>query len=339
MCISVKQVSTLFISPLAYSRQQIEGSGTDRGDIRSVLKNQLVVRRMVPLEVDPLEGFPELSMDMDLDSDMEDPTAGDPITEDDIEEINQLLKDVKQGKLGPVWRKELLEVEDLYLRRQEAISKMPGGSDDEPKIDVNELINEKHEELDATLKEVFDISNLSHPTEEEIAQSLDNFNREEDKGLLEPKSVKSPNDEEYEKYFREVSERKLEPSELKKMVHGYYRHKGLLNEPVVTTMFDRFELKWKQHKRTLDIWFKLVSPDDQKDDYDVRFMPKELTIVYKGKAASRGLRGKVDVDGCFWSIQDDPKQGRVIRIVLLKRAPLYMNTWEHLFLGNTPSQL
>lgn len=296
------------------------------------------LRKLDTRMVDPLAGFPDLAIDTDSDSEMEDPTAAEPITEADIEEIAQLIKDVKQGKMGPVWKREMEAAEDLVRRRDEAIRKMPGGSDDEPKPDVNELLNERNEDVDAKLKEVFDLSNLKHPSDEEISKSVEKYKDEEDKGLLEHQDVDSPSDEAYEEYFRSISEGKLEAADLKKMVHEYYRHKGLLNEPVVKTQVGSFQLHWKQNKATFDVWFPVASQDDKDDDYEVKFLPQELTIVYKGTPVSAQLFGKVDVDGCFWCMQDIPDQGKVVGIVLRKRLPKYLSTWAHLFHCTTPNQ-
>ncbi|KAK1940390.1 hypothetical protein X943_003774 [Babesia divergens] len=287
--------------------------------------------------VDPLGGIPGLGMDMDFDSDMgdQDPTAA--ITDADIQEITKLIRDVKQGKMGPVWKREMLAAEELCKRRDAAIRKMPGGSDDEPKPDVKELLNEKNDALDSKLSEIFDLSNLQHPSDEDIIKSL-NQKREDDKGLLENAAVPSESDENDEQYFRDASEGKLGTKELKNLVHNLYRQKGLLNEPVVKTMVGRFDIHWKQNNKTFDIWFPCVSPDDKEDDYAISFLPQRLTITYKGASVSGELRGKVNVDGCFWSMQNNPEKGKVVGIVLLKRAPKFMNTWDHLFRGTSPEQ-
>ncbi|GBE61569.1 RND efflux outer membrane lipoprotein, putative [Babesia ovata] len=119
---------------------------------------------------------------------------------------------------------------------------------------------------------------------------------------------------------------------------GFYREKGFLNEPVVFTPVPPFEVRWRQNSRCFDLWFPCISPTDSEDDYAVRFMPQELTITYNGKAVSRALRGKVDVDGCFWSLEEMSGRGKVVSIVLLKSAPRHSGTWQHLFRGTCPSQ-
>lgn len=118
---------------------------------------------------------------------------------------------------------------------------------------------------------------------------------------------------------------------LKKLVHTYYRSKGLQNEPVVRTAMGRFDIYWRQNMDTFDVWFPCLSAKDLHSDYTVQFMPQKVTITYKSDALAIPLRGKVDVDGCFWSMQELPDVGKVVGMVLRKRKPAYSGTWEHLF--------
>ncbi|ORM40481.1 uncharacterized protein BXIN_2152 [Babesia sp. Xinjiang] len=304
----------------------------DPGGYRPALRRRsvsTVASRALPLMASPMDDMAVSDLDSDFESDNFDADDGKDITESDIAEMLQLIKDVKQGKLGPKWKQDMEDAEAIYNRNASALEKHPWMSDDSPKPDVTELLKERDEFLEKQLNEVFDISGLEHPTEEEIERSLEMMKSENtnDVGGGEPDNSEVSGDEEY---FQNVADGKLRSEELKKLVHSFYREKGMLNEPVVRTTVDRFRLHWRQNKHTFDIWFPCVSPDDEDNDYSVKFMPQELTITYKGTPFVLKLRGKVDVDGCFWCMQELPDVGKVVGMVLRKRVPAYSGTWAHL---------
>ncbi|GIX64139.1 NudC domain containing 1 [Babesia caballi] len=320
----------LFLSPMSQwpMRTTENGNHNVAGSAQMGVCNRNSPR-CNPLMVDPLAGIPGVGPDPGYSSDFEGTDDGADVTEADIAEMMQLIKDVKQGKMGPQWKQEMEAAEDLFRRRDEAMRNLPGMGDDTAKPNVAELLNESNEDLDEQLRQMFDLSDLRHPTDEEIARSLDAVQNEGEADSL---------DEADERHIRDAVEGKLQPEALKDMVRGFFREKGLLNEPVVRTPMEPFDLNWRQNKRNFDIWFRCLAPDDTQEDYAVRFLPQELTITYKGTSVSRQLRGKVDVDGCFWSMQELPDYGKVVGIVLVKRAPAFSGTWEHIFSGTPPAR-
>ncbi|GFE55744.1 hypothetical protein BaOVIS_031480 [Babesia ovis] len=292
--------------------------------------------RISVLMVDPLEGIPGTDLGPDNEIRPDDEPYDMELTDEDIADMLRLISDVKQGKMGPKWKKELENIEDLYKRRVAAMNKMPHMSGDSPKPKVEELLKQRDDDLDDQLRGVFDLSNLQHPTEEEISQSLKKMELEgTNPNIMEDETSCDSDDE---RYLQALSDGKLGPAEMKKLVNSFYREKGLLNEPVVRTKVGQFDVHWQQNQKTFDLWFPCISPDDSHHDYSVQFMPQELTITYKGTAVSVELRGKVDVDGCFWSMQKLPDLGKVVGIVLRKRSPKYSGTWEHIFRATPNSQ-
>lgn len=293
---------------------------------------------MAPIAAEPLQGVAATTLKPAHESGYE-ANTGDmaDVTDADVAEVMKFINDVKQGKHGHIWQKEMLSAEDLYHRRHDGLHSLPGMADN-GKPNVAELLNERNQVIDEHLNHTFDISDLHHPTEEEINSNLDVIQDVGGRNLVEDDSATSLQDWEDERYFHNVIQGNTGMPDLKKMLNGFYRDEGLLNEPVVRTLVAPFRLHWHQTTRGFDVWFPCLSHNDGEDDYAIAFLPQELTITYKGKSVSCTLRGKVDVDGCFWSLHELPSGGKVVSLVLPKRAPLYAGTWEHLLRGTHDSQ-
>eukprot|EP00371_Babesia_bovis_P000268 XP_001608915.1 hypothetical protein [Babesia bovis T2Bo] len=284
--------------------------------------------------IDPLEGVPGIGDDPGYEiSSYEDDTHVE-ITPEDLEEVETILNDVKRGRYGQKWKQELNTIQRHYEKRVEALNKIPGMSDDAPKPKVKDLLNQHDEALDKELKQIFDISNFRHPTEEEISQSIKQKEREERSNDY----TESPDPDEI--YFRDLSDKKSGIKGIENVVNTFYRDKGLLNEPIVRTTVSKFDIHWKQNQQNFDLWFTCVNKNDTDKDYNITFMPKEVTITYKGEPVVMEMEGKLDVDGCFWSMHELPEEGKIVNVVLRKRSPEYSGTWKHLFRAtpNTPTQ-
>ncbi|CDR95461.1 hypothetical protein BBBOND_0206270 [Babesia bigemina] len=281
--------------------------------------------------------MPGLGLDAGYESGYESDNAdAEEVTEADVADLMKLIHDAKQGKLGPMWKKEMMAAEELYLRRRAALRDLGGTADSDEKPNVSELLKEQNDVLDEHLNAMFDLSELRHPTEEEVRRNLGEMRPEDEGWTQDDAGLQSTQESRDAQYMRSLTQGKLRREDLSNLISGFYRQKGILNEPVVVTALPPFEVSWRQHSRYFDLWFPCISPEDREDDYAVTFMPRELTITYNGKAVSRPLRGKVDVDGCFWSIHDMEGRGNVVSVVLLKSAPRYSGTWEHLFRGTRP---
>lgn len=155
---------------LAIFHHQLRSEGSDSGLFhhRSRLGGPKNASRAQAVMAEPAEGLQGEELIKAVESYISD-TGSEDVTEEDISGMMRLIKDVKKGKLGLKWKQEMEAAEEVYNRHSAEMDRIPGMSDDSPKPNVDELLKQRDEDLEEQLKEVFDISNLEHPTDEDIA--------------------------------------------------------------------------------------------------------------------------------------------------------------------------
>ncbi|AFZ80594.1 signal peptide-containing protein [Theileria equi strain WA] len=223
-------------------------------------------------------------------------------TEEEIQQLNDYFKDLKDGVYGHEMKKQFEDLE-----KSEANRHLTQETDDiDPKAKIKELMNEENKELDERLSKIFNIANLPVSNEELSWDDMEEIAKKEQKGI--------------------------QIEEVQSLVKSIYRKKGLLTEPLKICKFDGLTLKWTQNLKSIDIWFS-VDPSLTKDDFGVNILPSKITILRQGEIIlQKELNGKIDCDGSFWTMHNNPSSTlNYINISLAKRKPKYANIWEDLF--------
>ncbi|KAF5153331.1 CS domain protein [Theileria parva strain Muguga] len=219
------------------------------------------------------------------------------LTEEDLNTINEYLADIKSGVYGLESKKELEKLEKDYEKNHH-----------ETNFDLKDVLNTKNEKLEKEMNKIFDLSNLPSSENSKI------------------------NWEDLENQISEGKKKCLDVEEMKKTVHSIYREKGLLSETFKVLEISGLKLKWRQSLGNIEIYFT-ADQSTKKKDYEIKFLPSTLTIINLEKVLlEKTLFGKVDCDGCFWTMYKDPSTGtKYVNINLRKRPPKFNTMWDSIF--------